>query len=80
MFSIPSLGKILVLVAVVALVWYGFKLIGRLDQTRKEELRRQETGAAKKRPTVEETVRCRVCDAFVSARGATSCGRPDCPY
>lgn len=80
MFTIPSLGKILVLLAVIALVWYGFKLIGRLDQARKQELRRHEAGAAKKKGNVEETVRCRVCDAYVPARGATSCGRPGCPY
>ena len=80
MFTIPSLGKILVLVAVIVLVWYGFKLVSRLDQARKQELRRQEAGPAKPRPGVEETVRCPVCDAFVASRGATSCGRPDCPY
>lgn len=84
MFSIPSFSKILVFVAIIALVWFGFRLIGRLDQARKQEVRKAARGAASgaktQRPTVEETVRCRVCDAFVAARGATSCGRADCPY
>jgi uncharacterized protein len=84
MFSIPSLGKILVFVAVIALVWIGFRLVGRLDQARKQQMRTaargQTEGGKKQRPAVEETVRCRVCDAFVAARGATSCGRADCPY
>lgn len=80
MFSIPSLGKILVLVAIIALVWYGFKLVGRLDQQRKEAVRRREDRPAKPGPRVEETERCRSCGAFVAASGATSCGRPDCPY
>jgi hypothetical protein len=30
-----SLNKILMLIAILAAVWYGFKLIGRLDRARK---------------------------------------------
>jgi len=29
---------------------------------------------------IEETVKCRVCGAYVPAQGATSCGQPGCPY
>ena len=38
-----SLSKLLVLAAVILAVWYGFKLVGRLDAARKTEakLRRQ---------------------------------------
>lgn len=38
-----SLSKLLVLAAVILVVWYGFKLVGRLDAARKAEakLRRQ---------------------------------------
>lgn len=79
MFSIPSLSKLLVLVAIVAAVWFGFRLVGQLDKARKEA-RRKEGIKAKARPSVEETVRCPTCDAFVAVRGATSCGRGDCPY
>jgi hypothetical protein len=32
-----SLNKILMLIAILAAVWYGFKLIGRLDQARKRK-------------------------------------------
>ena len=28
----------------------------------------------------EELTPCRVCDAYVAARGASHCGRADCPY
>lgn len=80
MFSIPSFSKLLVLAIIVAAVWFGFRLIGRLDKARKEAARQPQGVKAKARPSVEETVRCRVCDAFVPARGATSCGRADCPY
>jgi uncharacterized protein len=81
MFSIPSFSKLLVLAIIVAAVWFGFRLIGRLDKARKQAARQQPEGVkAKARASVEETVRCPTCDAFVAARGATSCGRADCPY
>ena len=85
MFSVPSLSKILVFAAIIAIVWFGFRLIGRLDKARQQAAGKPgpgnpARGRAKPRPAVEETVRCRVCDAFVAARGATSCGRADCPY
>ena len=39
-----SIQKLLVLVAILAAVWYGFKLIGRLDQARKAETRVRDGG------------------------------------
>ena len=33
-----SLSKIVALVAILGAVWYGFKLIGRLDEARKRKL------------------------------------------
>lgn len=85
-----SLQKILVLVAIVAAVWYGFKFLSRLDETRKSEakLREREGGkapgrrAAKRRsePEAEDMVLCPVCRAYVPARGTSNCGRADCPY
>lgn len=36
-----SLQKILVLFAVLAAVWYGFKLVTRLDHARKQKLKEQ---------------------------------------
>ena len=34
-----SFNKILLLIAILVAVWYGFKLIGRLDRARKHKLR-----------------------------------------
>lgn len=34
-----SLQKILFLFAVLAAIWYGFKLVNRLDQARKQKLK-----------------------------------------
>lgn len=75
MFGLPSPSKLLVLIAVVAIVWYGFKLVGRLDAARKSVAK----GDDDSRGGVD-TVSCAVCGAYVAADGATSCGRADCPY
>ncbi len=87
-----SLQKLLVLAAVIALVWYGFKFLGRLQDQRKAGAglgprppRRSKTRgrAAAAEPRVqdaEDMVACPVCQAYVQARGATPCDRSDCPY
>ena len=87
-----SFTKILVLVAVLAAVWYGFKLVGRLDKQRKQEGRLQRTaqppkstGGAVREPVKaeansEDMEPCRVCSAYVAGHGAANCGRAECPY
>lgn len=88
MFGLPSLSKLLVLAAIIIAVWYGFKLLGRMDQQRKQQAKLRERedagGGARRAPAreteAEEMVQCPACQAFVPARGARSCGRPDCPY
>jgi len=91
MFGLPSLTKLLVLAAIVLAVWYGFKLVAKLDAARKEQLRQQgrapgrsrgRGGAAARRsePEAEEMVACPACQAFVAAARPSNCGRADCPY
>ncbi len=87
-----SLQKLLVLVAVIALVWYGFKFIGRVQDQRRADgglgarapRRAKRRGAAPatepRAQDVEDMVACPVCQAYVQARGATRCDRSDCPY
>lgn len=79
-----GLGKLLVLAAIVAAVWYGFKFIGRLQEVQRDQ---QRMGAKKpprrkagKPEAVEDTVQCPVCEAYVVAKSSTACGRADCPY
>lgn len=36
-----SIQKLLVLAAIIAAIWYGFKLVGRLDRARKRKLREE---------------------------------------
>lgn len=66
--------KILLLAAVVAIVWYGFKLVGRLDRQRKDRLARDA------RTGIADTVQCPACDAYVAADSPGNCGKADCPY
>lgn len=88
-----SLTKILFTVAVIVIVWQGYKWLGRM-QTRRDAIARENArgsgrggraaaaaGAAAPSPAeVEDMVECTVCGAFVPARGAVSCGRGECPY
>ncbi|MCR9219000.1 MAG: hypothetical protein NXI21_02120 [Alphaproteobacteria bacterium] len=89
-----SFTKLLVLAAVVAAVWYGFKYIGRLDRVQKGERKVGERtfGERLRKATkaradeggepgrVEDTEQCPVCKAYVSVEGVENCGRPGCPY
>ena len=82
-----SLQKLIVLAGIVAAVWYGFKLVGRLQEARKTDaaLRKKNAGrsgaaSSGDRGEAEDMVQCPVCQAYVSARATSNCGRADCPY
>ena len=77
-----SINKLLFTIAVIVIVWYGFKLVGRIDKKRRAQLKR-----AKKRPSstssavgAEDMVQCSICGTYLTANGAKSCGQSDCPY
>ena len=87
-----SLQKLLVLAAVIALVWYGFKFIGRLQDQRKADgglgaraprrpkMRGAASAAEPRVQDAEDMIACPICQAYVQARGSTRCDRSDCPY
>ncbi len=77
-----SLPKLLVLIAILLAVWYGFKFIGRLDKERKARVRdaRRSRSPAGAGSEPESMIRCPVCEVYVAADDAGSCGRADCPY
>ncbi|RDD60900.1 hypothetical protein [Ferruginivarius sediminum] len=87
-----SFGKLVVLVVVIAAVWYGFKYMSRLQYQREERARARDRIDRRQRgdPTAgpapapgegaEDMVQCPTCKAYVAAKGARNCGRPDCPY
>ena len=73
----------MVIVAVIAVVWYAFKFIERRNQlgaARKAPRQRANRAADKKtRDEIEDLVQCTACGTYVQSRGAT-CARPNCPH
>jgi hypothetical protein len=83
------LPKLLLLGFALMVVWYGVRFVTRVGQVRQAVRRAAEQAAnaqaqARGQPrqaiATEDLVKCRACDAFVPATGATSCGRADCPW
>ncbi|MEQ8354369.1 MAG: hypothetical protein RH942_02430 [Kiloniellaceae bacterium] len=87
MFGLPSIQKLIVLAAVVAAVWYGFKFLGRLQRARKAEAKLREgedakparKAAAREKASggggqVEDLVPCPSCGAYVRAGSTCTCG------
>ena len=79
-----SITKLLFTAAVIAAVWYGFKMLTRLGDRKSERISRGGNKASKKSAKAanaasEDMVECAVCGIFVSA-AAGSCERSDCPY
>ena len=67
-----SLAKILLLAAVIAMVWIGYRWLARARKISAE--------AEQPRLAVEPTVKCPICGVFVAPRSARGCGRTGCPY
>jgi uncharacterized protein len=72
-----SLPKLIVLAAIIAAVWYGFKFLGRLEAKRKAEIKAGKKAGGS--GEAQNMILCPVCDIYVAA-GAASCDRGDCPY
>ena len=93
MFTIPSLPKLFWLILIIAAVWYGFRYLGLIDKARKRaavDAARAAAGRAGRARTtgrearadlaqVEDTVKCRICGAYVPARSPSRCGRSRLP-
>ena len=81
-----SLPKILLLVLLVLVAWYGVKWFGRTRRAARSEgknpLFRFFFRDAPQRPPMvaEDTVRCRTCGTYLPTKTAVSCGRGDCPF
>jgi len=70
--------KILVLAAIVTAVWYGFKMMTRINEDRKDRVedRKKSSGS----PATEDMIACPECGTFVPANSAAKCERANCPY
>jgi uncharacterized protein len=80
-----SLPKLLLVVVIVLVVWYGFKWLGRVRRVQRNEPARRAFrflffGERPPPMAAEETVLCRACGAYVPEKAAASCGRQDCPF
>lgn len=78
-------GKLLLTVAVIAVIWFAFRHFARTGQARRRD--GADRGARKaSAPTsgpeieAENMVECRVCGTWQPTRAAKPCGRADCPY
>lgn len=68
-----SFMKLIVLLAVIAVVLLGYRYFG---SRRPVDDKRESRG----RESVEDMERCPTCGDYVSARSARNCGREGCPY
>ena len=78
-----SLAKLVLLGIVVAALWLGFRYMSRVDAIRRslrEELTRRRAPGVPPAKEVEDLVKCARCGAYVAAKSASACGRPDCPW
>ena len=69
--------KLIILAAVIAIVWYGFKLVTRIDKQRREKLAQEKKDAES---VIADTVQCPECKTYMAAAGTANCGKSDCPY
>ncbi|MFV3076495.1 hypothetical protein [Niveispirillum fermenti] len=81
-----SLTKLLTLIGILFVVWYGFRLLGRIQRQRQDALRRNgggerpaRKGTGRQEPAdTQDMAKCTVCGVYVAA-GAGKCGTPGCP-
>ncbi|MEX2617939.1 MAG: hypothetical protein WD767_17765 [Alphaproteobacteria bacterium] len=71
------LSKLIILAVVIAAVWYGFRLLTRIDRQRRQKLAQDKKDAVS---GVADTVQCPVCGTYVATIGAADCGKSACPY
>jgi hypothetical protein len=75
-------SKLVFLVIVIAVVWYGFKWLGRTEAPSTRQGRAKPHARSGERTAVgaQDTVKCPVCETYVVARDPGKCGRAGCPY
>jgi len=75
--------KILVTAAIILVIWYGFKWIGRVAEVKERDGASKPSSKKKASDDGKEAVElvaCKVCGDYVSSAKSVSCGRDDCPY
>jgi hypothetical protein len=81
------IGKLFLLIVFILVIWYGFKYVNRVEEIRQTFKRAARDAAARAQarrgaPAIkaEDMVKCGACGVYVTAAGATNCGRADCPW
>ena len=67
-----SLPKLLILIAVIAVVWYGFKAAGRINRNRQKEPD-QATGKKSSEIAARDMVQCPKCKAYCASLDTHTC-------
>ncbi|HJS31328.1 MAG TPA: hypothetical protein VJ924_04985 [Alphaproteobacteria bacterium] len=74
-----SFWKIVVLVAVIAIVWFGFRWLQRIDAERRKAAGSSPSRLdGRRQVAAEDLAPCKVCGVYV-APGSPACGRKRCP-
>ena len=80
-----SFPKLIVLVAVIAVIWFGFRWLERVERARRRAAERAQARLGRDRlgpiggAETQEMKACPVCGTYVAAT-ARACGRPKCPF
>lgn len=76
-----SIGKLLVLAGIIAIVWYGFKIVARRNQLAAARAAQKSVDdRERERQDAQDMDKCARCGTFVPAIATRHCGRTDCPY
>ena len=71
MFGI-GLPKLLVLIALIAVVWYGFKAYGRVNRKRQAQTKQAARNKASE-IAAEDMIQCPKCRAYTASLESHSC-------
>ncbi|MBR9970291.1 hypothetical protein [Magnetospirillum sulfuroxidans] len=77
-------AKFLLTVAMIALIWFGFRFAQRLTQQKQRPVTRERGDKPRFTPdedgeSVRDLIKCPRCDTW-RGQSLGSCGRGDCPY
>ena len=67
-----SLPKLLVLIALIAVVWYGFKAYGRVNRKRQAQTKQAARNKASEIAT-QDMIQCPKCRAYTASLESHSC-------
>ncbi|WP_298726026.1 hypothetical protein [uncultured Ferrovibrio sp.] len=72
--------KYLLLILVIAGVWYGFRYVNRKKAVGDKPAADTVDSQPRRPVTAEDMVACSVCGIYVAPGAAKSCGQQNCPY